>query len=184
MPDDKKTITSYISVIQLHRGSVLDVTVDVIVNAANCSLLAGGGVDGAIHRAAGYELQEECNSLNGCQTGHCKITKAYQITWAKYIIHAVGPRRNERDASELLWNCYHEALQIAAQYNCHSIAFPCISTGIYGMPLEIAADQALDAIERWVREHPDYDMRIILCCYREEEYKVYSEMMSAKSKRR
>ena len=165
------------SVIQLYRGSVLDVSVDAIVNAANCSLMAGGGVDGAIHRAAGSELQEDCDSLNGCQTGHCKITKAYQITWAKYIIHAVGPRWNEKDAPALLWSCYEEALQTAARYDCHSIAFPCISTGIYGMPLEIAARQALDAIGFWMREHPNYEMHIFLCCYREEEYKVYSGML-------
>ena len=164
----------------LFKGSVLDVNVDAIVNSANRSLLAGDGVDGAIHRAAGKELLEECKALNGCQTGHCKITKAYNITQAKYIIHAVGPRWIDKDAAELLWNCYYEALQLAVLYNCHSIAFPCISTGIYGMPLDLAANQALSAITKWFSENENINMTVYICCFRESEYKIYSEILYPK----
>ena len=164
--------------IRLYRGSVLDVHVDAIVNAANKSLLAGGGVDGAIHRAAGPALLEECITLNGCKTGDCKITKAYDITWAKYIIHAVGPRFTDEGVPEKLWSCYYRALQLAADNDCHSIAFPCISTGVYGVPIEFAAKQALNAITVWFREHPDCPIDVYLCCFREEEYRVYTKLLS------
>ena len=169
------------SVVRLFRGSVLDVHVDAIVNAANKSLLAGGGVDGAIHRAAGPALLEECITLNGCKTGDCKITKAYDITWAKYIIHAVGPRFTDDGVPEKLWTCYYRALELAAANDCHSIAFPCISTGVYGVPIEFAAKQALNAIAVWFRERPDYAMNVILCCYRDEEYKIYTALTSGET---
>ena len=165
----------------LFKGSALDVKVDAIVNSANRSLLAGDGVDGAIHKAAGKELLEECKTLNGCKPGHCKITNAYNITWAKYIIHAVGPRWVDKDAAALLWNCYYEALQLAARYNCHSVAFPCISTGIYGMPLDLAANQALGAINKWLGENENTDLTIYICCYREAEYKIYNKILNKKT---
>ena len=165
------------SKIMLYQGSVLDVHADAIVNAANKSLLGGGGVDGAIHRAAGPKLLEECRTLNGCDSGDCKKTKAYNITWADYIIHAVGPRNGEEGVPERIWGCYYRALQLAARSDCHSIAFPCISTGAYGVPIDFAADYSLHAIIRWLQEHSDYVMNVFLCCYREEEYKAYSELM-------
>lgn len=157
---------------------MLDVQADAIVNAANKSLLAGGGVDGAIHRAAGPALQAECITLNGCETGNCKITKAYNITQARCIIHAVGPRFTDEGVSEKLWNCYYRALQLAAENDCHSVAFPCISTGVYGVPIEFAAKQALNAIAAWFRDRHDYAMDVILCCYREEEYKIYNALLT------
>ena len=163
------------SKIHLFRGGVLDVSADAIVNAANESLL--GGVDGAIHRAAGPALLAECRTLNGCETGDCKITKAYDITRAKFIIHAVGPRVSDADVPEKLASCYVRALQLAADHGCHSIAFPCISTGAYGVSIDFAANHALNAIAGWLQEHSDYVMNVFLCCYREEEYKAYSELM-------
>ena len=165
------------SIIRLYRGSVLDVSADAIVNAANETLLGGGGVDGAIHRAAGPRLLEECKMLNGCETGNCKITKAYGITRAKYIVHAVGPRVSDEGVSEKLRGCYVGALQLAADNGCHSIAFPCISTGVYGVPIALAAKVALAAIAEWFRANPDHAMTVTLCCYREEEYRVYKELL-------
>ena len=165
------------SKIYLFWGSVLEVSADAIVNAANGSLLGGGGVDGAIHRAAGPALLAECRTLNGCETGYCKITKAYDITWAKFIIHAVGPRVTDDGVPEKLAGCYDRALQLAADNDCHSVAFPCISTGVYGVPIDFAAEVALNAINGWFRAHPDYPIDVTLCCYREEEYRAYSELL-------
>ena len=166
------------SKIHLFRGSVLDVRVDAVVNAANESLLGGGGVDGAIHRAAGPALLAECRTLNGCKTGDCKITKAYNITWAKYIIHAVGPRVTDDGVREKLAGCYARALDLAAENGCRSVAFPCISTGVYGVPIDLAANVALNAINEWFRAHPGCLIDVTLCCYRDEEYRVYSELLS------
>ena len=163
--------------ILLFRGSVLDVQADAIVNSANCSLLAGGGICGAIHKAAGKELLDECKTLGGCKTGRCQITRAYNIKQADYIIHAVGPRWIDQDAPQLLWNCYYETLQLAAQYHCHSIAFPCISTGTHGMALDLAANRALNAIGKWFSENEENPMTIYLCCYREAEYETYREIL-------
>ena len=165
--------------IRLYRGSVLDVPADAIVNAANETLLGGGGVDGAIHRAAGPRLLEECRTLNGCETGRCKITKAYDITWAKYIVHAVGPRVTDAGAPEKLRGCYVGALQLAADNGCQSVAFPCISTGVYGVPIDLAAKTALAAIADWLKAHPAHAMTVTLCCDREEEYRIYKELLPA-----
>ena len=142
------------SKIHLFRGGVLDVRADAVVNAANESLLGGGGVDGAIHRAAGPKLLEECRTLNGCETGDCKITKAYNITWAKHIIHAVGPRVSDADVPGKLAGCYARALELAAANDCRSVAFPCISTGVYGVPIDLAAKVALRTVGRWLQDHP------------------------------
>ena len=165
------------SKIHLFRGGVLDVSADAIVNAANESLLGGGGVDGAIHRAAGPALLAECRTLNGCETGDCKITKAYDITRAKFIIHAVGPRVSDADVPEKLASCYARALDLAAENDCRSVAFPCISTGVYGVPIDLAAKIALRAINEWFRAHPDCPIDVTLCCYRDEEYRAYSELL-------
>ena len=168
------------SKIHLFRGGVLDVRADAVVNAANESLLGGGGVDGAIHRAAGPRLLEECRTLNGCETGDCKITKAYDIAWAKHIIHAVGPRVTDADVPAKLAGCYARALDLAAEHDCHSVAFPCISTGVYGVPIDLAAKVALQTVTRWLQAHPDHTLDVYLCCFREEEYRAYSELMPDK----
>ncbi len=163
--------------IKLVKGSVVYQQADAIVNAANKSLLGGGGVDGAIHAAAGPELLKECYTLHGCDTGEAKITKAYNIKNAKYIIHTVGPiyGANDNDA-KLLSNCYYNCLNLAAKNDCHSIAFPGISTGIYGYPLLDACRVAIDAIKNWDEDNEDYSMTVILACFSDKEYGAYESL--------
>ena len=160
------------------KGSVVDMHVDAIVNAANTSLLGGGGVDGAIHRAAGPELLAECKRLHGCKTGEAKITRAYNITNADYIIHTVGPIYSgaEEDA-QMLASCYQRSLDVALENGCTSIAFPGISTGVYGYPIDKAAKVSMDAIVGWLDEHKDIVVNIYLCCFREEELRAYMRLL-------
>lgn len=162
----------------LVKGSVVDMHVGAIVNAANISLLGGGGVDGAIHRAAGPKLLEECRTLNGCKTGEAKITGAYNIRHADRIIHTVGPiySGKEEDA-RLLASCYRRSLDLALQHGLASIAFPGISTGAYGYPLREAATIALRTVSQWLDAHPDVVMNVYLCCFRDEEMEVYTELI-------
>ena len=143
-------------------GDITKVHVDAIVNAANTSLLGGGGVDGAIHRAAGPELLTECRMLNGCKTGEAKITKGYHLP-AKYVIHTPGPiwRGGGHDEETLLKNCYENCLKLAAEYNCKSVAFPSISTGIYHFPLEKASVIAVQTIQHFLSTHTDMDVQIV-----------------------
>lgn len=162
------------------KKSVVDMEVDAIVNAANNSLLGGGGVDGAIHKKAGSGLLRECFTLGGCKTGEAKITGAYDIKNAKYIIHTVGPVYGESDRDEeLLASCYKKSLDIAYKNKLKSIAFPGISTGVYGYPLNEAVKVSLGAVIEWAKNHPDVDIEVYFCAYREEEYKEYVKLLES-----
>lgn len=159
------------------RGDITTLAVDAIVNAANTSLLGGGGVDGAIHRAAGPALLEECRRLHGCATGDAKITKGYKLP-AKYVIHAVGPvwRGGQHGEAALLARCYRRALQLAAAHEVRSIAFPCISTGAYGFPPEQAAMIAVRTVRETLATLPT-PMDVIFCCYLARDLELYRQLV-------
>lgn len=162
--------------IQYYVGDITKLSLDAIVNAANSSLLGGGGVDGAIHYAAGRELLEECRKLNGCQTGEAKITKGYKLP-AKYVIHTVGPiYSGKKSDADKLYNCYYNSLELAAKNHLHSIGFPGISTGVYGYPKEEAARVALTAILNWFEEHEDYGIKVMIVNFSEADYEVYKRV--------
>lgn len=159
--------------ISIDLGDITKLNVDAIVNAANSSLLGGGGVDGAIHRAAGPELVAECRTLHGCHTGEAKITKGYRLP-AKYVIHTVGPiYSGSREDPVLLGNCYRNSLNLAKENHLHSIAFSAISTGVYGYPLEEATAVAVKTVTEWMDAHPDYDMTIIFSCFSQRVENAY-----------
>ncbi len=153
--------------IEIIVSDITTLEVDAIVNAANSSLLGGGGVDGAIHRAAGPALVSECRSLGGCETGQSKITLGYNLP-ARHVIHTVGPVWQGGQAGEpdLLTACYRNSLVLARAADCRSVAFPAISTGIYGYPADRAAGIAVAAVAQWMVAH-DAPARIILCCFSE-----------------
>ena len=161
------------SSIKYHVGDITKLKVDAIVNAANSSLLGGGGVDGAIHRAAGPKLLEECRTLNGCRTGEAKITGGYNLP-AKHVIHTVGPiySGSKYDAEDLR-NCYWNSLEVARNNDLHSIAFPGISTGVYGYPKREAAEIALATVNEWLEKHADYEMEVTIVNFSQADYEVY-----------
>ncbi|XP_074632176.1 ADP-ribose glycohydrolase MACROD1-like [Acropora palmata] len=166
--------------ISLWRGDITTLEIDGIVNAANNSLLGGGGVDGCIHRAAGSTLKEECKRLNGCQTGEAKITSGHKLP-AKYVIHTVGPiGKQEKE----LRSCYSECLNLVTKYNLRSVAFCCVSTGIYGYPIYDATSVALETVRRWLElkdekgnKNADLVDRIIFCIFLEEDLDVYQLLL-------
>ncbi|MBS6518429.1 MAG: O-acetyl-ADP-ribose deacetylase [Clostridium sp.] len=157
-------------------GDITKVQADAIVNAANTSLLGGGGVDGAIHRAAGPELLAECRMLHGCKTGQAKITKGYRLP-AKYIIHTPGPVWNGGGKGEeaLLKSCYENCLRLAAENGCRSVAFPSISTGIYHFPLERASFIAVETIVEFLRAHPGMEVQMV--CFDRQTWEYYEHAL-------
>ncbi|MCR5251090.1 MAG: O-acetyl-ADP-ribose deacetylase [Lachnospiraceae bacterium] len=162
-------------------GDITLVPADAIVNAANSSLLGGGGVDGAIHRAAGPELLAECKTLGGCETGKAKITKGYRLA-AKHVIHTVGPvYSGKAEDAALLYSCYNASLDLAAENDLHRVAFPCISTGVYGYPKDKAAVVALKAIVNWLDAHADYEMEVMIVCFSPEDMEYYRAVMENRS---
>ena len=172
--------------IKIETIDITKLDVDAIVNAANTSLLGGGGVDGAIHRAAGPKLLEECRTLHGCRTGDAKITKGYNLK-ARHVIHTVGPiySGSSKDA-QMLHNCYQNSLELAYVNDLHSIAFPAISTGVYGYPLEEATKIALKTVAEWLNDHADYEIEIIFACFDKRTTTLYemfwTEMKAAYEK--
>jgi O-acetyl-ADP-ribose deacetylase len=163
--------------IELLKGDITKIAVDAIVNAANSTLLGGGGVDGAIHRAAGPELLQECRLLNGCKTGEAKITRGYLLP-AKHVIHTVGPvwHGGSRNESDLLKACYTNSLSLALQNNLKTIAFPNISTGVYGYPKKEAATIAVNAVKFWLKEHTGIE-KVYFIAFDEENYTLYDEIL-------
>lgn len=161
------------------KGDITKIKCDAIVNAANNALAGGSGVNGAIQAAAGPQLLEECHTIGGCETGKAVITKGYNLP-AQHVIHTVGPvYSGKKEDAELLADCYRNSLNLARENSLHSIAFPAISTGVYGYPLEDAAKVAVQAVFRWMRENTDYGMQIIFCCFDDKSQQIYAKLLGA-----
>lgn len=165
--------------LQTVLGDITKQSVDAIVNAANCSLLGGGGVDGAIHRAAGPELLAECRTLHGCETGKAKITKGYKLP-AKHVIHTPGPvwHGGNNGEAELLASCYRSCLTLASENGCKTVDFPSISTGVYHFPLDKAAAIASKTIKEYLDAHPEIE-RVRMVCFDERTKAAYDSAIAA-----
>ncbi|NIO43913.1 MAG: O-acetyl-ADP-ribose deacetylase [Burkholderiales bacterium] len=165
------------AVLTVKQADITTLDVDAIVNAANSSLLRGGGVCGAIHQAAGPELLEECSGLGGCGVGDAKLTRGYRLK-ARFVIHAVGPvwSGGDRGEAELLVSCYRRSIEVAAQSGAHSVAFPGISTGIFGYPVALAAPLAVQAVRSSLRQHPSIE-EVVFCCFSAEDAAVYRRLI-------
>ena len=163
--------------VELVKGDITSLDVEAIVNAANNSLLGGGGVDGAIHNAAGPELLSECRMLNGCKTGQAKITDGYRLK-AKHVIHTVGPvwQGGLRDENSLLASCYQSSLELAKQKKIKTIAFPNISTGVYGFPKDLAALIAIKETQRFLNKN-SYPEKVIFVTYSDDNYETYRKLL-------
>lgn len=171
----KNKTTDMIEIIQ---GDITKLDVDAIVNAANRSLLGGGGVDGAIHRAAGPKLLEECRKLEGCNTGEAKITKGYNLK-ARHVIHTVGPvYSGKAEDSRLLAQCYFNSLQLASQNSLYSIAFPAISCGVYGYPIHDACRIAIDTVCRFLKEEKGSITKVIFILFSSKDYNIYEKYLN------
>ena len=166
------------AVIEVLQGDITKLEVDAIVNAANRSLLGGGGVDGAIHRAAGRSLLDECKTLNGCETGQSKITKGYNLP-AKYVIHTVGPvwSGGNKQERELLKSCYYTALELARENNIKTIAFPSISCGVYRFPIEEACKIAVDTVEEYLNNYDGFE-KVIFINPSEDIVEIYEKILT------
>ena len=164
--------------ITIVEGNIVTRDVDAIVNAANSSLLGGGGVDGAIHRAAGPQLLEACRALHGCATGDAKITTGGRLT-ARHVIHTVGPvyRGGRSGEARALRSCYQESLRLASEAGLRTIAFACISTGVYDYPKEAACRIAVDTVSRWLAAH-DLPDRVTFCCFSVEDAELYRRRLA------
>jgi O-acetyl-ADP-ribose deacetylase (regulator of RNase III) len=163
---------------ELVQGDITKLMVDAVVNAANRSLLGGGGVDGAIHRAAGPQLLAECRGLDGCETGQAKITKGYHLP-AKFVIHTVGPiwMGGEMGEERLLRDAYHNSLRLAAENGLKTVAFPNISTGVYGFPKVAAAGIAIKTTAEFLEQHPEIE-KVIFVCFDRENYDIYAKALA------
>ena len=164
--------------IELLKGDITTLEVDAIVNAANKSLHGGGGVDGAIHRAAGKQLLNECRKLKGCETGMAKITNAYKLP-SKHVIHTVGPiwRGGHYKEEQLLQSCYLESLKVAENNSCKTIAFPNISTGIYGFPKDKAAEIAVSTVQKYVSGESNIET-VNFICFDDKNYQLYKKLLN------
>lgn len=167
--------------IEITTADITTLEVDAIVNAANSSLQGGGGVDGAIHRAAGPELLAECRTLNGCNTGDAKITRGYRLP-AKHVIHAVGPvwKGGAHDEASLLASCYRQSIVLAAAQGCKSVAFSAISCGVYGFPIEQASKIAVNTVCETLKEHPEVE-QVLFCCFTDPIRKATAQALARHS---
>jgi len=167
------------SIIRIIKGDITKLQVDAIVNAANSSLLGGGGVDGAIHHAAGPKLLEECRTLGGCPTGEVRLTKGYNLP-ARFIIHTVGPvyGRSSGQEETLLSSCYYNAMKLAHDHQFKKIAFPAISTGIFGYPKLEATSVAIETVWNYIKQHQPEMEQVIFCCFDDQMERIYLDRLS------